>query len=547
MSTVVAGPPAGRAAGRGPGTALTGAVPLLRASARHDGRRFAPWIVLTTALSTSSVIVYPFVFPTALDRAHLAAAIGSNPALGLIFGPAHDLTTVDGFNAWRSLAIGGFLAALGAVFTVTRTTRGQEDSGQAELLASGVMGRSTRLLSAVALTLFGSLVLGVVAGLATVAFGGDWQASMLLGATFTATGWMFAAVAAVTAQLGTDLRTANSLATGLLGSLFLLRGFLTSIGAPSWTQWVNPLGWPLETLPATGNRWWPLLLPVGLTVVLIAVAFSLQARRDFGQGLVAQRPGPARGSVRGTWALARRLNRGPLLTWAVAALALGVVFGYFTRSVKDILSTDSAAAQVLAGGATTPGALLGAFLVTVLSLVGIITAIPGVQMMLKVRTEELDDRVEPIMAGAVARARYYAGNVATALLAPTVYVLIAGTLIALIASMAHIGIDFGHGFGQAVATVPAVWTVVAVSVAVVGARPHVSLAAWVGVLASFGLTLLGPSFGLDRWVLGISPFWHVPNVSAGSPDWTGLGWITGVTVLLLAVGFGGFRRRDLAR
>ncbi len=526
---------------------LTGSAPLLRASARHDGRRFAPWIALATALSASSVIVYPFVFPTALDRAHLAAAIGSNPALGLIFGPAHDLTTVDGFNAWRSLAIGGFLAALGAVFTVTRTTRGQEDSGQAELLASGVMGRSTRLLSALTLTLFGSLVLGVVAGLVTVAFGGDWQASMLLGATFTATGWMFAAVAAVAAQVGSDTRTANSLAIGLLGALFLLRGFLDSVGAPGWTRWANPLGWTLETRPASGNRWWPLLLPVALTAVLVAVAFALQARRDFGQGLVAQRPGPARGSVLSTGALARRLNRGPLLTWAVAALALGVVFGYFTRSVKDILGSDAAAAQVLAAGAKNPGALLAAFLVTVLSLVGIITAIPGVQIMLKVRSEELDDRVEPIMAGAVARARYYAANVATAMLAPTVYVLVAGTLIAGIAASAHIGISFGHGLEQAAATVPAVWTVVAVSVAVVGARPRVTLVAWVGVLASFALTLLGPSFGLDAWVLAISPFWHVPNVSAGSPDWTGLGWITLVTALLLGVGFLGFRRRDLAR
>ena len=31
------------------------------------------------------------------------------------------------------------------------------------------------------------------------------------------------------------------------------------------------------------------------------------------------------------------------------------------------------------------------------------------------------------------------------------------------------------------------------------------------------------------------------------PDWSGLGWITLVTLLLLAVGFAGFRRRDLAR
>jgi ABC-2 type transport system permease protein len=74
----------------------------------------------------------------------------------------------------------------------------------------------------------------------------------------------------------------------------------------------------------------------------------------------------------------------------------------------------------------------------------------------------------------------------------------------------------------------------------------VKLASWFGVLASFALTILGPTFGLDDWVLAISPFWHVPNVSAAAVDWSGLGWISLVTLGLLLVGTVGFRRRDLA-
>ncbi|CAN5184250.1 hypothetical protein BH11ACT1_BH11ACT1_26390 [soil metagenome] len=60
------------------------------------------------------------------------------------------------------------------------------------------------------------------------------------------------------------------------------------------------------------------------------------------------------------------------------------------------------------------------------------------------------------------------------------------------------------------------------------------------------MTVSGPTFGLDAWVLGISPFWHVPNVSVADVDWTGLGWISLVTLGLFAVGINGFRRRDLA-
>ncbi|MGV1004962.1 MAG: hypothetical protein ACOYEV_09405 [Candidatus Nanopelagicales bacterium] len=66
--------------------------------------------------------------------------------------------------------------------------------------------------------------------------------------------------------------------------------------------------------------------------------------------------------------------------------------------------------------------------------------------------------------------------------------------------------------------------------AVIGARPKVSLTAWAGVLASFGLTLLGPTFGLSDWVLAISPFWHVPVTGCATPDYSGLGWISLFTV-----------------
>lgn len=528
-------------------SALTGTRPLLHATVRHDGRLFAPWVGVATLLTTSSVVVYPWVFPDLLSRRVLAVSIDANPALGLIFGPARDLTTADGFNAWRTLALGGFVVALGAIFAVTRATRAQEDSGQAELLASGVMGRSARLLAGVALALIGSVAAGVVSGVGAALCGGAWEASLLLGATFTATGWMFAGVAAVTAQLGSDARTASSLAVATLGALFGLRGFCSSLDAPEWTIWANPLGWTLETRPASGDHWEPLLLAVALSAALVAVGFVLQGRRDFGQGSLAPRPGPARGATRSPWRLAVRVNGAPLVTWTVTFLVLGVVFGYFTTSITDVLAGNAGVQQIMASGAATPDELTGVFVRTVLSLIGIVAAVPGVQILLKVRAEEIEGRVEPVLAGSLTRRRYYASHVVLALAAVTGYVLVAGTLVAVLASRADLGLTFTDVLGQAVATAPAVWTVVAVSVALVGARPVAALASWAGVLVSFMLTLLGPTFGLDDWVLGISPYWHVPVTTAAEPDWSGLGWLALVTAGLLVVGFAGFRRRDVGR
>lgn len=526
--------------------ALVGTRQLLRASLRQEGRSFAPWVLAVTVLTTSSVVLYPYVFPTQADREQLAAALGTNPALGLIFGPAGDLSTVDGFTVWRSLALGGLLTALMAVTTVVRASRAQEDSGQAELLASGVLGRGSRLAVAVAQAVLGSVAVGVVCGAASSLAGGDPAAMMLLAATFTVSGWVFAGVAAVAAQLAAEARTAATLAMATLGTLFVAHGYLSSVEAPGWTGWLTPQGWLSRTAPAADDAWWPLLAGLAFTLVCLGAAFALQARRDFGHGLIAPRPGPERGDVGSPVALAWRLNRGPVLTWAAGLGVLGLVLGTFTTSVTDLLADNPAARAVLASGAATQDALVAAFLVTILSLVGIIATVGGVQVMLKVRTEELDDRVEPVLATAVRRRSYLGANALVALAGPTVGVLVAGTVIAAVAAAGDVGLTFGQGMLQAVATVPAVWAAASLSVAVIGARPVLRLASWLGVLASFGLTILGPTFGLADWVLAISPFWHVPPVTPSEVDWTGLGWLAVVAAALVGVGLAGFRRRDLA-
>ncbi|NMF32819.1 ABC transporter permease [Corynebacterium ammoniagenes] len=529
------------------GHTLAGTGPLLRASLKYEKKSFAPWIVIATALSVSSVVVYPWVYPEQADRVEFAAVVGSNPALSLIFGPAFDLSTSDGFNAWRALALGGFLTALGAISIVVKATRGQEDSGQAELLASGVMGRGTRLFTGMCLALICSVLVGAISGIATALCGGEWENSLLLCATFTATGWMFTGIAAIAAQLGGDAHSANTLAVSVLGVLFVLRGFTYSIEAPQWTVWVNPLGWMTETRPATENHWWPLLLAAAFTAVALVSAFILDARRDFGQGATPPRPGPARGKVHSPLRLALRINTGSMIAWACAFGVLGVVFGYFATSVEEILRNDSAVSQILAAGATTPDALISEFIVTILSMVGIIASVSGVQMMIKIRHEELEDRLEPLLATAISRTRYLGSNVVIAMLAPAAYVLIAGTVIAVFVDKADIGMSLGEVLLQAVTVIPAVWTVVALAVAVVGARPMVLLAAWAGVLISFALTILGPPFNLWDWILAINPYWHIPNVVNSGDSWAGLLWISVITVAFLALGFAGFRRRDLAQ
>ncbi len=525
---------------------LTGVRALLHVSLKQDARQIAPWLALITALSVSSVLAYAWVFPDQASRAELAMTVEGNPAFSLIFGPARELTTADGFNAWRAGALGAFFAGLMAIGIVVRNSRAHEDSGQAELIASGVVGRNARLVVAVAMAAIASVLLGVVASVATIAFGGGALDSITLAATFTASGLMFAGIAAVTAQIGSEARTASSLAVTALGVAFVARGYIDTSGAASWLIWLTPLGWTEQVKVAAENDWRPLLACLGLALAAVATAAVLNSRRDFGMGLLPPRPGPARG--RGavtTWGLALRLQRGSVLSWTLALGLLGIVFGFLATTVGELFVKNPGIARMIGAGQATTSGLLFDFLVTIVRLVGLIAAVYGVQVMMRVHAEEIGMRVDPVLAGAVPRARFLAGHAVIAFVGPALALLLSGGVIGLTAASRSDAIVASEVLRQAAATVPAVWVLVAVALATVGAAPAVRAAAWFAVVLSFALTILGPLFKLWDSILGISPLWHVPNVTAVDVDWSGIGWLLLVAVGLTVLGFVGFRRRDL--
>ncbi|MEL4356701.1 MULTISPECIES: ABC transporter permease [unclassified Luteococcus] len=525
--------------------ALTGLKPLLKATIRQDRRNIAPWVVLLSVLSASSIWAWRWIFPDLADRRAFALAIGANPAMELIFGPGRNFLTNDGFNAWRAGSLGAFFAGLMGILIVIRNSRADEDSGQAELIASGVVTRQARLLVAVLIGWIAAVALGVVCFLLTWVSGGEARPTAVIAACFTCSALLFAGVAAVAAQLGSDARTANTLAIGTLGFFFVLRGYLDSSNAAEWTLWLTPLGWLEKTLPAVENRWWPMLPAIALAVVLVGLALVLQDRRDFGLGMIVPRPGPVESCRMSLGRLTWRLHRGALLTWLVAFCFLGLVFGNLAASSGDLIAENPALQQILVAGGKTTQELGFAFVATILQIGGIISAIVGAQVVMRMQAEQVNYRIEPLLAGAVRRPRYFATNVALALAAVAGCLALEGIVMGWVVSRSDAPFGFWDVLQQALCTIPAVWVLTSVGAAAVGAKPVARLAGWMVIVATFAITLLGPSFKLPEWALSISPLHHVPLVLAADPDWGNLGWLLLVACGFLAVGFAGFHRRDV--
>lgn len=257
-----------------------------------------------------------------------------------------------------------------------------------------------------------------------MACGGETIATTVLSASFAGISVVFAGVAALAAQIGSDARTASSLSMATLGVLYVARGDLDSAQAPSWTQWLTPFGWVERMAPATDNDLRPLLACGAVSVVLVVAALLAQ-HRDFGQGMIAPRPAAREAPRMGIVGLSWRLHRGTLIAWMAAFAMLRAVFGDLATSVGDVFADNPAIAQVLAAGATTTEQLTFGFVATIFQMVGIVTAIQGAQVMMRVYAEESDYRVEPLLAGALRRSAYLASNVVTAFLADAAALLVA--------------------------------------------------------------------------------------------------------------------------
>jgi ABC-2 type transport system permease protein len=171
----------------------------------------------------------------------------------------------------------------------------------------------------------------------------------------------------------------------------------------------------------------------------------------------------------------------------------------------------------------------------------------AVSLTLRLHQEESGQRAEPTLAGAVSRTRWLAMHLAAALIGSALAMLVAGAAGGLIYGIADgdVAAKLGVVVGTALAQLPAVWLLSAVTVALFGLAARFTPLAW-GVLVGFvALYLIGSLAGFSQWLLDLEPFAHTPRVGNGDFTAVPLLWLLAIDVLLIAVGAWAFRRRDL--
>lgn len=522
---------------------MNGWFSLLRLALRRDRVLLPVWVAALVVSCAGSAQATLDLYPDEASRVEAAHGVNDNPALSAFYGPIADVHSLGGIATFKLLLLGGVFVALLCVVLVRRHTRLEEESGRAELLAATAIGRHAALTAAVVEGVLASVATGVLTGAGNMAAGLEVGGSVAFGLAWAGIGLSATGITALAAQLSASTRTVGGIVASVLGASYVVRaaGDLSA----GWLTWLSPFGWVTRLQPYGAERWWVALLPVLLLAATVTGAVALERRRDLGNGLLAARPGPARGRIGSVSGLVVRLQRSGTIGWLLGLTGLGAVLGGIAPAAGDFVGSQ--ATQDLLERLGGRGRLVDTFLATEFSFVAVAVTAYAVTVIARAASEEDAGRTEEVLATSATRHRLLGSVTLLAGLGPAL--LMAGVGVGAALSFGPqddgIGPALRHLLPAALAPLPAVWVITGATLLLFGLRRSWATLGWALLGACLLLGQVGALLGLPRWVVDLSPYGHVPTLPtedfALGPELV----LTLIAAVFAMVAFWRYRARDI--
>ena len=532
---------------RPPSDGLAGLAVMARLVVRRNRVRLGVWVAVLVGMLAYVASYYRELFPTQASLDDFAA-LSDTPGIKALTGLSPVADTLGGAvwtKGWMTIALS---LAIGVAFLVVRNGRADEEAGRTELLRSRMLGVHSYPVASWLVSGLLCVVVGLGVAVVSMGSGLDPQGSgvagsLVLGASVTGVGLVGLGVGAVAGQIATTARGANALASGVIIGFYVLR-MIGDLGDGA-LSWASPIGWGQHMEPFGSNAWWPFLLLLALSGALLAAAVTIQARRDLGAGLLAERAGrPAAPSwFTSPVGLGLRLQRGPIVGWTGAVLLCGLLFGSIIEAMTDLIADAEAgpARDFLRGTG------VDALLAMLASMMGLLTAVFATQSSVSLRSDEAGGIIEPQLAGALSRRRWAWQRLLIPIVGTAVLLVAGGAVLGAVhGSLSGDTSAVGTLVGAALAYWPAVMVLVGVAVALFGWLPRLAVPLTWGVMAAMWFaTMLGEVFGLPDWLIDALPFSAVPYVPLEPMSPAPLVALTLVATALAWSGVERFARRDV--
>lgn len=234
-----------------------------------------------------------------------------------------------------------------------------------------------------------------------------------------------------------------------------------------------------------------------------------------------------------------------IIGWLLASFVLGLVYGSMFGQMDQFISSNKTVKALFVGNETAASAIRGNFMVTLFSILSILIAAFGVILLTKMVNEERKNRLEALYALPLSRLKVYSTYLLTAILS----VILAQFLALFGIFIEQLGnknaLSFLEMMKSGMIWLVAVIFVLAILSLLLGLVPRLAELIWVYLAFLLFMTYLGKLLSLPKWLENLSIYNYIPKLPVEKMNLSTVLFILILSILLISLGFGAYRRRDL--
>lgn len=504
-------------------------------------------LMLVTLLQAQSFVD---LYPTLEERQAVAFSM-ENPAMIAMMGPVYgkENYTIGALMSNQSLLFTAVAVGVINIILVNRNTRVDEELGRIEVVRSLPVGRLTNILATMFVACFLNFIYFIFIGLGLYFIqveSMNLEGSLLFSAVIGSVGLIFSMITAFFANISSTSRSTLGLSFSILGVSYLVRalGDVTN----ETLSMMSPLGLVLRSEVYVKNNWQYVIITLIISLIIMVFTLYLASLRDLGRGFLPESRGKESASsfLVSSIGLIVRLLRTSIISWFIALFVLGLSYGFLLGDIEYFFESSEMIKAMFDYG--TENSAVDQFITVLMPIVSLISTIPVILSILKVKTEEKTERMEIILSKGTKRT----------------YLLKSSLIVVLIQSVFN-QLLFALGFWLAslnvlenslllidtiiysIVYLPAIWLMVGIAVFLIGCLPKLTILLWIYYAYSFFVMFLGSILQISDNLVKVSQYELIPKLPQENLEYTNLITLTLITTVLLIVGTFNYNKRDLLK
>lgn len=507
------------------------------------------WVVAVFFITVGQAQSFVELYPTQAERQFVAESM-NNPAMVALMGQAYGKEdyTLGALMSQQTLLFTIVAVTIMNILLINRNLRADEETGKIEMIRAGSTGRLVNIGASLLICTGVNIFLGVLLGIGLYSLkieSMDLKGSMFFGMVIAISGILFGAITAIMNQIFSSSRKSLGGSFAILGISYLVRA-VGDIGNDT-VSILSPLGWVMRVQVYVENNLWPIVISFVVAVVLFSVAFVLNLKRDLGSGIFHEKKGRENTTIflKSPLGLATRIMRGEYATWILASIILGLSFGAMLGDIEKQLQTNKMMMQIFTHG--EDGGILGQFITVIMSIVAMLSTIPVITSILRLKGEENANRLDNVISKAVSRNRLMTGFFANSLIISVLLQVLFAIAFWIAGRQVVVNENFElcEILKSSLAYLPAIWIMLGITLVLVGCFPKLTVGVWIYYAYSFFVIYLGGMLKLEQWTQKISPYGNVSQIPVDTMNYKTTFIMVLIFVSLIIVGYVGYNRRDL--